>query len=250
MALTANRDVDRYVDQELRSYPVAAGAHVYKGAFVTLDSSGYAQPLASGGRFVGTTYEEIDNSAGSSGDLRVRVFTLGDFGHDLSGAVPADVGRPVYASADDTLSFTPGGNVFVGYVMDVVATGEIVLRLDTTAPAGVTALAHHSADFAVTAAQSGMVHTNLGAGGVITATLPASPPAGTEFKFVCMVDQALRMAPGTAGGIYIKGAKQADNKYVAIADIGDFVHLVADGNGDWVAVASIGGADADISVES
>jgi hypothetical protein len=249
MALTANREVDHYVDQELRSYPVAGGAHVYKGGFVTLSAGGYAEPLAAGHRFAGLAYEEANNT-GADGARRVRVFTLGDFGHALGGATLADVGRPVFASADNTLTFTPGGNTFVGYVKDVVAADEIVLRLDTTAPAGLAPLQHHTANFSLTAAQSGTVHSNLGAAGAITATLPANPPAGTEFKFVCMTDLALRLAPGPAGGIYIKGDKQADNKYVSVTDIGDFVHLVADGNGDWVAVASIGGADGDVTVEA
>ena len=250
MALSANREVDRYVDQELRSYPVAGSTHIYKGAFVTLDASGYAQPLSAGNRFVGLAYEEADNSGGADGDLRVRVFTLGDFGHTLSGATAAAVGQPVFAGADDTLTFMPGGNTFVGYVKDVVASNEIVLRLDTTAPAGTAPLEHHAADFTLAAAHTGTVHTNLGASGAVTATLPGSPPAGTEFKFVCMADQEFRLAPGAAGGIYIKGNKQADNKYVSVTDIGDFIHLIADGNGDWVAVASIGGADVDITVEA
>lgn len=249
MALSANRDVDRYVDQELRSYPVAGSTHVYKGGFVSLNGGGYAEPLAAGNRCVGLAYEEVNNTGGD-GDVRVRVFTLGDFGHPLAGATVADVGRPVFAGADDTLTFTPGGNSFVGYVKDVVAAGEIVLRVDTTAPAGWAPLEHHSSNFTLTAAKSGTVHTNLGAGGAITATLPLNPPAGTAFQFVCMADQELRLAPGTAGGIYIKGAKQADNKYVSVTDIGDFVHLIADGNGDWVAAASIGGADADIAIET
>ena len=250
MALTANREVDRYVDQELRSYPVAGSAHICKGAVVTLDGDGYSEPLSAGNRFLGLAYEEADNGSGSDGDIRVRVFTLGDFGHTLTGATVGDVGRAVFASADDTLTFTPGGNTFVGHVKDWVTTNEIILRLDTTAAVGVAPLEHHAANFTLTAAHTGTVHTNLGASGTITATLPASPPTGTEFKFVCMADQALHMAPGTAGGIYIKGAKQADNKYVSVTDIGDFVHLVADGNGDWVAVASINGADADITVQT
>ncbi len=250
MALSANREVDRYVDQELRSYPVAGSAHIYKGVFITLNADGYAQALSVGSRFVGLAYEEADNSSGSDGDIRVRVFTLGDFGHTLTGATVADVGRAVFASADDTLTFTPGGNTFVGYVKDWVTTNEISVRLDTTAPVGVAPLEHHTANFTLTAAHTGTVHTNLGASGAITATLPATPPTGTEFKFVCMAAQELRMEPGAAGGIYVKGAKQADDKYVSVTDVGDFVHLIADGNGDWVAVASIGGADADITVET
>ena len=51
MALTANREVQRYVDQELRGYAVAAGANVFKGAFVGL-SGGYARGLVASDPFV------------------------------------------------------------------------------------------------------------------------------------------------------------------------------------------------------
>lgn len=250
MTLTANREVDHYVDQELRSYPLGEGEHVFKGAFVGLRSDGCVRPLAAGDRCVGLAYEEGDNTSGVAGDFNIRVFTLGDFGFSLMGAAPADIGRPVYAADDETPGFEPGGRSFVGYVQDCPAPGEIVLRLATTGPLGANRIDHHTASFNVTRADSGTVHTNLGAVGPITASLPQNPPTGTELKFVCMADQELRLAPGFAGGIYIKGAKQADNKYVAITDIGDFVHLVADGNGDWVAVGSISGADADIIVQA
>ena len=135
MALTANRDVDHYVDQELRSLQVAAGAHIYKGAFVGL-SSGYARPLVAGDRFVGIAYEEMDNTGGAAGAQSVRLYTLGDFGHALSGAAVTNIGSPVYASADNTLTFTSTSNSYVGYAVDVLATGEIILRLDSfkTAP--------------------------------------------------------------------------------------------------------------------
>ena len=249
MALTKNREVDHYVDQELRSYQVAAGEHVYKGAFVGLAASGYAEPLVAGRPFVGIAYEEADNANGQDGDATVRVFTLGDFGLTLPGAGVGSTGQAVFASDDATLTFETDGTSFVGYVQDVIAPNEIVLRLESRGPLGLTPIWHHTANFTLTAAQSGTVHTNLGASGVVTATLPQSPPKGTTFQFVCMADQPFRLEPGAAGGIYIKGAKQADNKYVSVTDIGDFVHLLADGNGDWAAVASIGGADADISIE-
>lgn len=130
MALAANREVDHYVDQELRSFQVAAGAHVYKGSFLGLSAAGYAQVLTPGDRFIGVAYEEMDNSGGADGDISVRTYTLGDFGHSLSGATVADVGRPVFASADDTLSFNGAGNSYVGFVEDVVAADEIILRID------------------------------------------------------------------------------------------------------------------------
>ncbi len=130
MALTKNRDVDHYIDQELRTFQVAASKRIYKGGFVGLTSAGYAQPLVAGDAFVGIAYEEADNTGGANGAISVRVYTLGDFGHTLTGATVAHIGRPVFASADDTLTFTSAGNSYVGLVQDVVASNEIILRID------------------------------------------------------------------------------------------------------------------------
>ena len=129
MALSENREVDRYVDQELRSLKVAASAHVYKGGFVGL-SSGYARALAAGDVCVGIAYEEADNASGSAGDVSVRVYTLGDFQHALSGAALTNIGDAVYASADDTLTFTSTDNSLVGICLDVPETNTIILRLN------------------------------------------------------------------------------------------------------------------------
>ena len=130
MALTTNREVDHYIDQELRSFQLAAGAHIYKGALVGLTAEGYARGLAAGDAFAGIAYEGIDNSAGANGDAAVRVYTLGDFGLALSGAGQADIGRPVFASDDETLSTSGSERSYVGIVQDVPASNEIILRLD------------------------------------------------------------------------------------------------------------------------
>jgi hypothetical protein len=134
MALTANRDLDHYIDQELRSFKMAASAHVFKGGFVGLDAGGYARPLVAGDPFVGIAYEEVDNSDGGDGEVSVRVYTLGDFGHALAGASQAQVGDTVYASADDTLTFTATNNSYVGFVVDVPTSGNIILRIDPFRP--------------------------------------------------------------------------------------------------------------------
>lgn len=131
MALTANREVNRYVDQELRSHAVAASVHVYKGGFVGLNTSGYARPLTAGDRLLGLAYEEKDNSSGANGDVSVRVFTFGDFEHTLSGAAVTDIGRPVFASDDTTLTFVADGNTYVGTVRDRPEANKIILRLDS-----------------------------------------------------------------------------------------------------------------------
>ncbi len=129
MALSANRELDHYVDQQLRSFKVADAEHVYKGALLSVEAGGYVAPLTAGELFAGIAYEEADNSAGSDGDLAVRVYTQGDFEHTLSGATIANIGDAVYASDDGTLTFTSTSNTFVGYCVDVPTAGTIIVRI-------------------------------------------------------------------------------------------------------------------------
>lgn len=99
---------------------------------------------------------------------------------------------------------------------------------------------HHTAADTLTKAESGSIHTNLGAGEAIKLTLPQDAVAGTNFKFVVMAAFALQIDPGAAGAIYIGGAKQTDDKYIWADDEAESVELVCDGNGDWIAIATTG----------
>jgi hypothetical protein len=130
MPLASNRELDRYVDQEIRTLPVKASAHLYKGAFVGLEAAtGLARPLVGGDPFAGVAYEEADNTGGADGAICVRVFTLGDFDHPLSGVTRASNGALLYASADNALSLTSSGNSLVGRQVDVPGTNRVVLRI-------------------------------------------------------------------------------------------------------------------------
>lgn len=131
MPLTSNREVDHYVDQELRSFQMAAAVHIYKGALVGLSDTGHARPLIGGDLCVGIAYEEMDNSKGDIEPRFMRVYTLGDFGFTLPGATLVDIGRRIFASFDDTVTFERERNSYVGYVQDLVSDGEIILRLET-----------------------------------------------------------------------------------------------------------------------
>jgi len=131
MALSANTNIDRYIDQQLRSLKVKQSAHVYRGAMVGLDrSGGYVRPLTAGDLFVGIAYGESDNSSGADGDREATVFTQGDFEMALAGAAKTHIGRPVFASDDATLSLVGDGNSYVGTIVDVPAGGRIILRID------------------------------------------------------------------------------------------------------------------------
>ncbi len=128
MPLTANRDVHHFVDQSIRTLPVKASAAVYKGAFVGL-TAGAARGLVAGDPFAGVAFEQRTGGS-ADGAERVRVYTQGDFVHTLAGAVAADIGRPVFASADNVLTFLGHGNSYVGIAQDVPSTGEVILRID------------------------------------------------------------------------------------------------------------------------
>ena len=96
----------------------------------------------------------------------------------------------------------------------------------------------HTSDDTLTASESGGVHTNLGATGTITLTLPASAPLGTFFIFAVQAANELRVDPGTAA---IKDdSGQTAGKYKSADAVGECITLVADSNGDWVTIAKNG----------
>ncbi len=189
MALTANRNVDHYIDQQLRTFAVAGSTHVYKGALVGLKADGYVRGLVAGDPFIGIAYEEIDNSSGSDGDKSVRVYTQGDFGHALSGAAITDIGRPLFASADDTLTFAGEGNSYVGIVEDFLATSEIMLRLDAGG-GRIRTIVHAVEDLAANAdIAARAIHAFEAAAWVVAARVvnQASAAAGIDDSNTCVV---------------------------------------------------------------
>jgi hypothetical protein len=96
----------------------------------------------------------------------------------------------------------------------------------------------HTADDTLTAAESGSIHSNLGASGAVTLTLPASAAAGTMFTFAVQAAQELRIDPGTA--TIRDDSGQTADKYKSADAIGECITLVADSNGDWATIAKNG----------
>ncbi len=131
MALTANRELNRYVDQELRSYSVAATEHIHKGAFVGVErTTGHVRNLQAGDLFAGIAYEEIDNTAGAAGELSVRVYTQGDFVLPITGMTQAQVGGPVFATDSEQAAGgpTPGAS-YVGVLVATISAGSGIVRI-------------------------------------------------------------------------------------------------------------------------
>lgn len=100
------------------------------------------------------------------------------------------------------------------------------------------AIEAHASDDTLTEAESGSVHSNLGATGAVTLTLPGSASEGTVFTFAVQAAQELRIDPGAATIRDDSGATV--DKYKAAGAIGGCLMVVADSNSDWVTIAKNG----------
>jgi hypothetical protein len=96
----------------------------------------------------------------------------------------------------------------------------------------------HTTSDTLTISESDSVHTNRGATGTITFTLPASAAAGTIFTFAVQESQELRIDPGSAA-IRDSSGQTAD-KYKHANTIGASIKLIADQNSNWVTIAKYG----------
>lgn len=128
--LSANTPRD-YELGNIAEYPMIASDIIYEGAAVGLViASGHARPLTSVDQFVGFAETKADNSAGSAADINIRVKKEGVVKLAVSGAVITDVGAPVYASDDNTFTFIKTGGVYIGKVIEFVASGYVMVAYD------------------------------------------------------------------------------------------------------------------------
>jgi len=143
----------------------------------------------------------------------------------------------VYAAASGKMNDVASTRK-IGFAIDAASGNGSVIEVKRTNVSDVPdagVITHHTADATLTRDQRNGTHTNLGAVAAVTLTLPQDAVAGDKFHFCVMAAQELRVDSGAAGGIYINGAKQADNAYISADDEAEHVTLMADGNGDWVA---------------
>jgi hypothetical protein len=96
----------------------------------------------------------------------------------------------------------------------------------------------HTSDDTLTLAESGSVHSNLGAAGIVTLTLPASAPAGTVFSFAVQAAYELRIDPGAA--VIRDDSGQTADKYKSASTVGASLSLIADSAGDWATISKNG----------
>ena len=104
------------------SHPIAASSTVYAGGMVGLQTTGYCRALVEGDIFLGHSTGKFDNSSGSAGDLFAHFHSDSYEGEvTITSVAITDVGKPVYATDDNTYTLTTGGTL-VGSVKRYVTT--------------------------------------------------------------------------------------------------------------------------------
>lgn len=231
---TLSKDTPR--TQELGDHSdvgVIANDIVYEGAAVGDNGSGYGRPLVAGDKFLGFCRQRTDNTtsgpaaaAGSAGDLNVPLLSRGEVKLSLSGALITDVGRPVYASDDDTFTFTASGNSYIGTVKRFDSAGVVIVAFDAAKPGSNEPIA---VAFTV-AAQSGNVISVAGQVNYASGQAVAEARA----LMVYVTDQADGSAIGApAGGTDVTIASGTDGLLIeTLADVAGLVVSESDGDFD------------------
>ncbi|MFZ2448094.1 MAG: capsid cement protein [Syntrophobacteraceae bacterium] len=130
-ALTSDRKTVYREGIEIE-YKVAAGAKIYAGSLVCLNTAGYAAPGADTAsfRFIGVAVEHADNSSGENGDITVRVRRKGVFRFAASGMAITDIGAAVKVSDDQTVAKSTTNSVACGTIAEFISATMVGVDLD------------------------------------------------------------------------------------------------------------------------
>lgn len=207
MAATAN--IIRTYEEGVRNeFGVKASTHIFQGVAVGIEvATGYARGLVAGDLFAGFAEAEADNSAtATNGYINVRVLDSGKVELAISSLAITDIGKPVYASADNTFTLTASNNTYIGKIIRWVSTGYGIVEFEAGDKGGIiTALTDNTGGTAnSTLAALGAIVTltdNTGYSGTHDDTLAATTvPANITGTLTGTVDGAMVDIAATAGG--------------------------------------------------
>jgi len=123
------------VGGDMNSIPIIASDIAYEGAMVGDNGAGYGRPLMAGDKFLGHSIERVTNASAVAGAFNIRVRSgVYRMVCPLVGLI-TDVGRPVYASDDATLTFAASiaavKNSYVGRISRYVSATKMEIEFVT-----------------------------------------------------------------------------------------------------------------------
>jgi len=239
-ALAADRNTRNKHTGRSISLLVAASTTIYKGAIVCVNTTGYAVAGAktAGYKVVGVAEEQVDNSAGSDGDLSVRVRKgVFAFKNDTDAVAQSHIGRPCYVVDDQTVADeAEGSSVVAGLVEGIDANDEIWVSVIDEAMA---ALAVANCNAAVETVTSGALSlytktSFISCTGTQAYTLAAGLYQGQEKIIKCSV------AASTPVGT-LTPSTYADGTTIVFNYVGQTAHLIWDDTSGWTRVDALYG---------
>lgn len=119
-------------DVEVTEYEVEAGEVIYQGGLVMIDTDGYAKPASdlANHKVVGFADEDVDNTSGADGALKVRVLSNITGRIAASSVTRGDLDGPLMYVVDDNTvdETTPANSVKAGFmVAPFISTTEVWL---------------------------------------------------------------------------------------------------------------------------
>ncbi|MCF7956141.1 MAG: hypothetical protein K9M75_10090 [Phycisphaerae bacterium] len=96
----------------------------------------------------------------------------------------------------------------------------------------------HTANDQLDHAESGSIHTNLGATGPVTIFMPTFNLAGTRYTISVQAAQQVNIDP--VSGAIIDDSGVTASKYKYCSTVGAFMTVVSDGNGNWIVTGKSG----------
>ena len=236
------------VGGDVNEHPVIASDIIFEGAGVGDNGAGIVRPLVAGDKFKGFAEAKVDNSAGASGDLNVRVHEKGKLRAVISGLVRPDIGQPVYMSDDDVFTLVAVGNSYIGKVHRFISSGIGIVSFDVD---GIDPFGENdnretiSDNKTLDAEDTGKIfYVDTDAKAI---TLPATATVGKDITIVNAGGfgaVAINVDPAAADKIMGPDLAGEDNKDLintkATAQRGDFVVLTAGHADGWVISAMKG----------
>jgi hypothetical protein len=143
-------------------------------------------------------------------------------------------GSKVYAAADGKIS--NAGVVPLGTALEASAGNGAVLRVCPAVndPGVTSTVVPKTADYTVTAGDSGKTFTTVGAAGTVTFALPAAT-LGLKYRFRVGAAQQLRVDPNSSETVALPstGVQGAAGKYLVADADGETVDLECTKAGQW-----------------
>ena len=151
----------------------------------------------------------------------------------MVGAAAISAGADVYGAASGKVTGTPGGR-YIGLAVTACTADGAQFEVMRRERSNLRAVTARTADFTLTAADSGSVNTTDGAGGVVVCSLPVAT-VGQTFLFRVGAAFDLRLDPNGTEKISLPstGVPGTAGKYLAADANGESIQIICTKTGEW-----------------